>query len=41
MGIMSEYNVKKTNVLKLYKYVKKHKDHVKKEKLNGKHNRLG
>lgn len=38
---MSEYNIKKNNIIKLFKYVKKQNDNVKKEKLNGKHYRLG
>lgn len=34
MGFMSEYNVKKNNVLKLYKYIQNQKKDVKKEESN-------
>lgn len=33
---MNEYNIKKTNILRLFKYVQKQKEHVKKEKIDGK-----
>lgn len=35
---MSEYNVKKMNVIKLYQYVKKQNTDVKSEKINKKDN---
>lgn len=33
---MNQYNIKKTNIIRLFEYVKKQNQHVKKEKVNGK-----
>jgi len=43
MGSLKEYNIKKNNIIKLFKYVKKQNNDVKtiNEKTNVKRNRLG